>query len=37
MEAYVVEANVVDFVLSKAKVTDKEVSFEELASATAQA
>jgi trigger factor len=37
MEAYVVESNVVDFVLSKAKVTDKEVSFEELASATAQA
>ncbi|WP_144107791.1 trigger factor [Paraburkholderia sp. BCC1886] len=37
MEAYVVEANVVDFVLGKAKVTDKEVSFEELASATAQA
>jgi trigger factor len=37
MEAYVVEANVVEFVLSKAKVTDKEVSFEELASATAQA
>ncbi len=36
MEAYVVESNVVDFVLSKAKVTDKEVSFEE-ASATAQA
>jgi trigger factor len=36
MEAYVVEANVVDFVLAKAKVTDKEVSFEELASATAQ-
>jgi trigger factor len=37
MEAYVVESNVVDFVLGKAKVTDKEVSFEELASATAQA
>jgi trigger factor len=37
MEAYVVEANVVDFVLGKARVTDKEVSFEELASATAQA
>ncbi|WP_153100354.1 trigger factor [Paraburkholderia hayleyella] len=36
MEAYVVEANVVDFVLSKARVTDKEVTFEELASATAQ-
>ncbi len=37
MEAYVVENNVVDFVLGKAKVIDKEVSFEELASATAQA
>jgi len=37
MEAYVVESNVVEFVLGKAKVTDKEVSFEELASATAQA
>jgi trigger factor len=37
MEAFVVESNVVEFVLSKAKVTDKEVSFEELASATAQA
>jgi trigger factor len=37
MEAYVVESNVVDFVLGKAKVTDKQVSFEELASATAQA
>jgi trigger factor len=37
MEAYVVESNVVDFVLGKAKVTDKLVSFEELASATAQA
>lgn len=37
MEAFVVESNVVDFVLGKAKVTDKEVSFEELASATAQA
>jgi trigger factor len=36
MEAYVVESNVVDFVLGKAKVTDKEVSFEELASATQQ-
>ena len=37
MKAFVVESNVVDFVLGKAKVTDKEVSFEELASATAQA
>lgn len=37
MEAYVVEANVVDFVLGKAKVTDKEVSFEELANVTAAA
>jgi trigger factor len=37
MEAFVVESNVVDFVLGKAKVTDKLVSFEELASATAQA
>lgn len=37
MEAYVVESNVVDFVLGKAKVTDKEVSFEALASASAQA
>jgi trigger factor len=37
MEAYVVESNVVEFVLGKAKVTDKEVSFEALASATAQA
>jgi trigger factor len=36
MEAYVVESNVVDFVLGKAKVTDKEVSFETLASASAQ-
>jgi trigger factor len=35
MEAYVVESNVVDFVVSKARVTDKEVGFEELASATA--
>ncbi|WP_338925284.1 trigger factor [Mycetohabitans endofungorum] len=34
MEAYVVESNVVDFVLSKAKVTDKEVGFEELANAS---
>ncbi|WP_420978499.1 trigger factor [Burkholderia gladioli] len=37
MEAFVVESNVVDFVLGKAKVTDKEVSFEALASASAQA
>ncbi|RDU99251.1 trigger factor [Trinickia dinghuensis] len=37
MEAYVVESNVVEFVLGKAKVTDKEVSFEALASASAQA
>jgi trigger factor len=37
MEAFVVESNVVDFVLGKAKVTDKEVSFEALAGATAQA
>ncbi|WP_179403906.1 trigger factor [Burkholderia guangdongensis] len=36
MEAFVVESNVVDFVLGKAKVTDKEVSFEALASASAQ-
>ena len=31
MEAYVVESNVVDFVLGKAKVSDKQVGFEELA------
>jgi len=37
MEAYVVESNVVEFVLGKAKVTDKEVSFEALAGASAQA
>jgi len=37
MEAYVVESNVVEFVLGKAQVTDKEVSFEALASASAQA
>ncbi|WP_414451932.1 trigger factor [Burkholderia sp. 22PA0099] len=37
MEAFVVESNVVEFVLGKAKVTDKEVSFEALASASAQA
>jgi trigger factor len=37
MEAYVVESNVVEFVLGKAKVTDKDVSFEALASASAQA
>ncbi|HTI18055.1 MAG TPA: trigger factor [Trinickia sp.] len=37
MEAYVVESNVVEFVLGKAKVTDKEVGFEALASASAQA
>ncbi|MGG1943453.1 trigger factor [Trinickia sp. NRRL B-1857] len=37
MEAYVVESNVVEFILGKAKVTDKEVSFEALASASAQA
>ncbi|KML53892.1 trigger factor [Burkholderia cepacia] len=37
MEAFVVESNVVDFVLGKAKVTDKEVSFEALASASSQA
>ncbi|MEX3582257.1 MAG: trigger factor [Burkholderia sp.] len=37
MEVFVVESNVVDFVLGKAKVTDKEVSFEALASASAQA
>jgi trigger factor len=36
MEAHVIESNVVDFVLGKAKVTDKEVSFEALASITAQ-
>jgi len=34
MEAYVVESNVVDFVLSRAKVTDKTVGFEELAGQT---
>jgi len=34
MEAYVVESNVVEFVLGKAKVTDKEVGFEELAGQT---
>ncbi|MEX3548289.1 MAG: trigger factor [Burkholderia sp.] len=37
MEAFVVESNVVDFVLGKAKVADKKVSFEALASASAQA
>ncbi|KAF1017900.1 MAG: trigger factor [Burkholderia sp.] len=37
MEAFVVESNIVDFVLGKAHVTDKEVSFEALASASAQA
>ncbi|WAL80836.1 trigger factor [Pandoraea sp. XJJ-1] len=31
MEGFVVENNVVEFVLGKAKVTDKQVSFEELA------
>jgi len=35
MQAYVAESNVVEFVLGKAQVTDKEVSFEELANATA--
>jgi trigger factor len=35
MEAFVVENNVVEFVTSKAKVTDKQVAFEELASAAA--
>jgi trigger factor len=34
MEAYVVENNVVEFVLAKAKVSEKQVGFEELASAT---
>lgn len=37
MEAFVIEGNVVDFILGKAKVTDKDVSFESLASASAQA
>ncbi len=35
MEAFVVENNVVEFVTAKAKVTDKTVPFEELASAAA--
>ena len=35
MEAFVVENNVVEFVTSKAQVTDKQVAFEELASAAA--
>ncbi len=35
MEAFVIESNVVDFVLSKVKVTDQEVGFETLATATA--
>lgn len=30
VEAVVIEANVADFILSKAKVTDKTVGFEEL-------
>ena len=34
MEAYVVESNVVEFVMSRAKVTDKTVGFEELAGQT---
>jgi trigger factor len=34
MEAYVVESNVVDFVLGKAKVVEKQVGFDELANAT---
>ncbi|UDG82284.1 trigger factor [Candidatus Vallotia cooleyia] len=33
VEAHVVESNVVDFVLGKAKVTDEEVSFEKLVNA----
>ncbi|CAG7601907.1 trigger factor [Candidatus Vallotia tarda] len=37
IEAYVVENNVVDFVLGKANVTDKEVSFEELMKASQEA
>jgi trigger factor len=35
MEAFVVENNVVEFVTAKAQVTDKQVAFEELASAAA--
>jgi trigger factor len=35
MEAYVAESNVVDFVLGQAKVTDRELSFEELANVIA--
>ena len=35
MESFVVESNVVEFLLGKAKVTDKSSTFEELASATA--
>jgi trigger factor len=35
MEAFVVENNVVEFVTAKAKVTDNQVAFEELASAAA--
>lgn len=34
MEAYVVESNVVEFVMGRAKVTDKTVGFEELAGQT---
>jgi trigger factor len=30
VEAVVIESNVADFILSKAKVTDKALSFEEL-------
>jgi trigger factor len=37
MEAFVVENNVVEFVTTKATVTDKQVPFEELASAAAAA
>jgi trigger factor len=37
MEAFVVENNVVEFVTTKAKVTDKQVPFEELASTAAAA
>jgi trigger factor len=37
VEAVVIEANVTDFILSKAKVTDKSVSFEELMGQNGQA
>jgi trigger factor len=37
VEAVVIEANVTDFILSKGKITDKTVSFEELMGQTGQA